>query len=189
MIFGFDLDGVLYPWHLVAWHWYKNNTDDKNISFDDFWKWPGGWVAENEGSQTVLDMVNDAENYTSIKISHHVFNAVWNIANKHASTIYYITSRPVAVKDATRKYLIDNNMPQAKNLYFADEHGGKPLLVKDLECDYYAEDRPKYLEVLPEITSVFVVTTPYNTYREWDAIRVHHVMEIPEILESLNELQ
>ncbi len=188
MIFGFDLDGVLYPWHYVAWQWFKETTADEDMGFEDFWKWPGGWVAENEGTQTVLDMVNDAKNYTSVQISPYVFDAVWNIANNHADKIYYITSRPTVVKDSTRKYLIDNNMPQAENLYFSDENGGKPQIVGELECDYYAEDRPKYLEILPQITSVFVVTTPYNIYREWDAIRIQHVMEIPKILENINEL-
>ncbi len=186
MIFGFDIDGVLYPWHLIAWDWYKRTTGDVSMSFEEFWTFPDGWVPKHDDSKLVKEMVMAKENYTAIPISPYVYTAVWNIADNYADKIYYITGRPTAVKDDTRKYLKDNKMPQADNLYFSDENGGKLQIIKKLGCDYYAEDRPKYLEILPEITSVFAVTAPYNTYREWDAIRVPHVMQIPEELEKID---
>lgn len=185
MIFGFDLDGVLYPWHFVAWEWYKRTVGDRNMSFDDFWKYPDGWVSNHQESDIVAEMVKDEANYIAVPYSPYVLGTVQDIANNYADKIYYITGRPTAVKDATRKHLI--KLPQAENLYFSDENGGKLQIIKELGCDYYAEDRPKYLEILPAVTSVFAVTTPYNTYREWNAIRISHVTEIPEHLERLNE--
>lgn len=186
MIFGFDLDGVLYPWHYVAWEWYRDLTNDEGMDFYDFWKYPDGWVANNEGSYVVEAMVKNKKNYTKSPMSHYVREAVYNIANKYADKIYYITGRPTHVKDITRKYLMDSRMPQAENLYFSDENGGKLEIIKELGCDYYAEDRPKYLEILPEVTKVFAVVAPYNTYKKWDAYVVHHVMEIADILEKIN---
>jgi len=188
VIFGFDIDGVLYPWHIIAWKWWKERTGNSTTSFHEFWKYPGGWVAENEGTQLVLDMVAHKPNYTSAPISPYVHQAVWDIAENYADKIYYITGRPTHIKDATRQYLLDNKMPQAKNLYFSDENGGKLEIIKSLGCDYYVEDRPKYLEILPQITTVFAIICPYNMYREWDAITIHHVMEIPRILDSIEEI-
>lgn len=186
--FGFDLDGVLYPWHLMAWDWYKHTQND-DISFDEFWTYPDGWMATHEGEPIITQMVEEHSLYISSPISPYVHSAVWNIADNYADKIYYITGRPTAVKDITLKYLIDSKLPQAENLYLSDENGGKLEIIDELGCDYYAEDRPKYLEILPQVTTVFAVTAPYNTYREWDAIRVSHVMQIPEYLERIiNEL-
>ncbi len=187
MIFGFDLDGVIYPWHKYAWEWYVKRTGNE-ISFNDFWKYPDGFVPSNDTSDIVKEMVDESETYWMHPVSPFVSHAVQKIGVM-ADSVWYITSRPTWVKEKTAEWLQTQGFPFSNQLLFADEYGGKYRAVMGAKCDYYAEDRPKYLEVLPEITNVFIITTPYNTYKEFDGVRVNHVMEIPSILERDNGFQ
>jgi len=180
MILGFDVDGVLYPWHEEAWKWYLNHKK-KSISFIDFWKYPNGLVATLEGSPIVKEMVSAILPYISAPHNNVDASIVSSLANV-VSKIYYITSRPHHVAYDTQKWLADSGFPQADNLIMADKNGGKFAVVKDVKCDYYVEDRPKYLETLPAITYVFQMIRPYNTYKVFDAHKVGNLYEVYDVL-------
>lgn len=176
MILGFDLDGVLYSWHEEIWKWY--NRRNEHVSYYEFWRWPNGWVARNEGSSIVKTMVNETLPYVSAKASKADVSVVNDIAEKFADKIYYITSRPERLHYDTAKWLKDSGFPFVDNLIMADGNGGKVKVVKDVGCDYYVEDRPKYLEILPEVTKVFRMVTPYNTYKIFDAYTIGNLVEL-----------
>ena len=186
MLFGFDIDGVLYPWHYIVWKWTTTKDGYITTTFDEFWNYPDGWVAQNEGTDLVKAMVAEESNYMAVPLSAYVKETVHRIASQFADDVFYITGRPLSVKDATQKYLVDNGLPSSRNLYFSKENGGKLNIIKELGCNYYVEDQPKHLEVLPKVATIFAVVAPYNTHKKWDAISIHHIMEIPYILEGIH---
>jgi len=199
MNFGFDIDGVLYPWHMLVWKWYVDKTGE-NISMVDFWKYPHGHVANNEGQSWVTEMVKNPIPYTNQPVHAGVIRAVKYIANHYADNIYYITGRPVHVKDATRDWLKESRLPFADNLIFADEYEldmlefgkieGKIAAVIGTDCSYYVEDRPKYLEMIPYFATTFIMNTPCNQYREFDnCYRIDDLDEIPVFLDQFGELK
>jgi uncharacterized HAD superfamily protein len=194
MNFGFDIDGVLYPWHMLVWKWYVDKTGE-NISMVDFWKYPNGHVANNEGSPWVTEMVKNPLPYIAQPVHAGVLRAVKYIANHYADTIYYITGRPLHVRNATRDWLKHNRLPFAENLIFADEYEldgvkGKEAAVIGTDCSYYVEDRPKYLETIPMFATTFIMNTPYNQYREFDGCyRIDDLDEIPVFLDQFGELK
>lgn len=176
MRIGFDIDGVLYPWHEEVWKWYVNRNGSR-ISFIDFWKYPDGWVAKNEGSAIVKALVKEDLPYVSAKPSKADVSIVTEIA-RLVDEVWYITSRPKNLHYDTAKWLKDNEFPFADNLIMADENGGKVKVVKDKKCDIYVEDRPKYLELLPEVTTVVKMTRPYNMYDVFDAYPIGNLYEL-----------
>lgn len=193
VIMGVDIDGCIYPWHKYAWEWFINKTG-KVISFIDFWKYPDGFVANNEGTDIILEMVREPSTYTKHDIEKDVVIALWRMEYL-VDNIVYITSRPVGVKNATKEWLIDNKIPYAKNLVFADEYyhnnkNGKESAIAGCGCTYYIEDRPKYLETIPEfVDKLFIVDAVHNRYKEWDGVRVNHISEIPPLLKAINDVR
>jgi uncharacterized HAD superfamily protein len=183
MVYGFDIDGVLYPWHVLAYRWY-NAAYGTNMTFDYFWKYPDGFVSANEGSRSIEKMVKNPVLYTR-KLPHLILNSLQFIADKYASNIYYITSRPEHVRDATRNWLIENHVPYAHNVVFVN--GSKRDAVASYGCTYFAEDRPKHLDELEDITNLFIVNTPYNSFKEWQGFRINHIMQIPDIIDGKQE--
>ena len=183
MILGFDIDGVLYPWHKEVWKWYSRRNKE-HVSFYEFWKWPNGWIANNEGSSVVKAMVSETLPYVSAKADDTDVSVVNDIAELFIDEIYYITSRPKKLHYDTEKWLSDSGFPFVDNLIMADGNGGKVKVVEDVGCDYYVEDRPKYLEVLPKITTVFQMTQPYNSYRLFDAHIIGNLVELYQYLDA-----
>ena len=182
MILGFDIDGVLYPWHEEVWKYYLRG-DREYISFIDFWKYPGGWVAENEGSPIVEALVRADLPYISYKPPLADISIIDDIARlKQIDEIWYITSRPRQLQYDTAKWLKDFEFPFADNLIMADENGGKVKVVSDKKCDLYVEDRPKYLELLPKVTSVVKMIRPYNTYTVFDAYPIGNLYELHDYI-------
>jgi uncharacterized HAD superfamily protein len=181
-ILGFDIDGVLYPWHEEVWKWFIQRNGE-HISFIDFWKHPDGWISRNEGSAIVKNLVKETLPYTSAKINEADVSIVNDIA-KFFDEIWYITSRPEGLHYDTAKWLKESGFPFADNLIMADGSGGKIEVVKNTKCDFYVEDRPKYLELLPEITNVFKMVTSYNTYKFFDAISIGNLFELYDYFET-----
>ena len=177
MIVEFDLDGVLYPWHEEVWKWY-NNRSTNNISFIEFWKYPNGWIHKNEGTAIVKALVNETLPYVSAKAKESDVSIVDDIVKDFNAEIYYITSRPERFHYDTAKWLKDSKFPFTDNLIMADGNGGKVKVVKDVGCDIFVEDRPKYLTALAEVTNVVKVVTPYNTYEAFHAHPIGNLVEL-----------
>ena len=184
-IVGFDMDGVLYNWHVSAWEWYRDNVDD-DITFNEFWDVPNGWIDKNEGGIMIHNIVSDLTLFTKNTAKPSIVDAV-NRINNISNDIYYITARPTAAKSLTAKWLRENGFPKVENLIFSDEYGGKPVVVKETGCKYYIEDRTNNILELMDITTVFAVTTPYNKNYDFGnrVIRVDDVIDVANILERV----
>jgi hypothetical protein len=190
MILGFDIDGVIYPWHEEAWKWFNRKLpNDEHISFIDFWKYPEGFVAKNEGTEIIKQMVADTFTYVRRRPDPVMVDTIQYIADNIVDEIYYITSRPHTTSFDTRIWLKHGEFPFHENLIMADKNGGKVNTVKEVGCDYYVEDRPKYLEQLPAVTKVFQMIRPYNLYKIFDAIRIGNFIELVAHLkwENMND--
>lgn len=189
MKFGFDLDGVLYPWHVLAWQSYRDDFDS-NMTFEEFWRSPDGFVARNDGKENkdnmiIRNIVKDLTLYSKEDASKLFVDAVTRISNL-CEDIYYITARPVEIRHFTHKWLRNNGFPKVENLYFADANGGKPALVERFDLDFFVEDRSKYIEALSNLCKVFIVNTPYNINDNLEGVRVDDIVDVANIMETGN---
>lgn len=187
MVVGFDIDGVLYPWHERIWEWYKDNHNE-NMTFKDFWRVPDGFIAKHEGTILVDNLVQIPFIYNNTIVNESVVNAVKRI-NNISTNIYYITARPTELKRATKKWLKTNGFPRPENLVFSDDFGdGKVTAVKRFGCNYYVEDRIGHaLDISESGIPVFLVNQPYNIGHEINnnIKRVQDVQDVADILENI----
>lgn len=185
MIVGFDIDGVLYPWHEVAWRWYADNVDS-DMSYKGFWTVPGGWIDKNDYSTMIFNIVDNVTLFSKKTVKPRILDSVKRIDNI-SDDIFYITGRPQAAKSITRKWLKDNGFPKHKQLLFSDDVGGKDIALRMTGCDYYAEDRAHYIKELSEIAIIFAVLQPYNRNFNYNdrVILVQDVQDMADYLERV----
>jgi hypothetical protein len=188
MIVGFDMDGVIYPWHEAVWNWYRIWRDSE-MSYNDFWKHPDGFVYQNEGTQVIKNLVQIPHLYTMHDIKRRTLKAL-NDFNKLADDIWYITARPSMVRLDTINWMKRNDLPKHENLIFSDLNGGKVKTVEEKGCDFYLEDRHIYIEPLSEVTNVFVINRPYNIGYDYSEIdNVYRADDVEDVYNLVRKVK
>lgn len=181
MVFGFDLDGVLYNWHLLAWKWAMNVLKE-DISYYEFWRYPGGYVASHEGSVFIDNMCLNEELYSCESLSDSFLKTLLYIS-EHSKNLIYVTYRGDWLRFATQLWATYSNLPHSNNIIYARNYGGKAKVLKSYNCDYFVEDRPHHIEELKKVVQLFVVSKPYNEHLDLsDCFVIRDITEIPTIL-------
>jgi uncharacterized HAD superfamily protein len=174
---GFDVDGVLYPWHEIIYNYMKYEHKMKK-SYSEFWKevttskitdWNNGmekfWLENNLFlvQRDIRPDILDTLNYLT-----EVFD------------IYYVTSRIKTNWSATKYWFKRNKLPQIDNLYMVE--GEKLPTILSNEIDFFVEDRIKHVLELKNHTEVILVRQPWNE-EIWDEIpTIDSVTQVPELL-------
>lgn len=184
---GFDIDGVLYPWHEIV-HEYYGDILAPGVNFFDFWKVPDGWMTQHEGTVGVKNMVHDPLMYTKRSIRPDFLKAVNEVAEM-VDELWYITMRPPDCKTDTSMWLKRNRLPSFKNLIF-EPGTEKSEHVAKLGVSIYVEDRPVHInDLIPVecLTTLVVVNTPYNMTMDLPekCVRINSVLELPDIVRRL----
>jgi len=184
-MFGFDIDGVLYPWHELAYEWAIDALDE-DISFDDFWK-KDGYFFQNEGSIFIHNIVRNPTLYNKRSMPQYLVNAAWKISDIFQGKVCYITSRPTDVKAYTLSWMRQNKLPNPESVYFSRGEP-KDILVKELGVTHFVEDHSKYIKQLePILTQLFVVDGTFNEHvKLTTAIRVDDISDIPALIRKEN---
>ena len=163
MKIGFDVDGVLYPWHYSIHRYFK---ELKGYEGDEsrFWKEKAKQISEEEWSYlvTIPILYEDTAPIYRTKEYLDMFSEKANL--------FYITSRPKELARITEKFLKKLDAPFKENLFIAED---KAPVVRLLSLDYYVDDQARHLERLKGITNVFLYTQPHNTdcREEYNCIR------------------
>jgi len=151
---GFDLDGVLYDFHvaayteLVAFH-------GLDVSFNIFWDDYQSYYSEKFFSNFVKISIL-YNRLTPITGSVDTLNY---LANKY--NICYITSRPDDVVNITKYWLKYYNFPNYDNIEFSTD---KSIEIRQHNCKYFIEDMWKQETVnkLAKITNLILVSKIHN---------------------------
>ena len=175
--FGWDIDGVLYPWHEYAYQQAEPYID--GMSFDEFWHPTTGWVVENEGTMLMKNIVGNPRNYYKQDISQYIVGILHEIQEKTGKDFCYVTGRPKIAQLETKKLLSRAKVPNWDKLYFTGHGESKGPIVKELGCIYYVEDRPKHVPEVNPHAIVFLMDQIYNRDMEFDnTIRIEDLSEI-----------
>ena len=82
--------------------------------------------------------------------------------------IYYITARPEEHGERTMEWMIDNGFPVHKDrFYYGMKDEDKVHIIKELELDYYFDDKPAVLETLTNRLSKRVCEEPILQSNIW----------------------
>jgi len=184
MNFGFDLDGVLFPWHENVYQWCRDNLD-VDVSYREFWSWPDGWFGSRRNKPFIHDIVRLPELYLTPLAKKTHIKAIHRINRLIPGEIHYITARPVEVTDATKEWFQFSELPFSDNVHFTKKQGGKKeVLLKRLNCSFYVEDRVDYAESVLGVSNLFLVNRIWNEgFEHPDVVRIKDVKDIPNILE------
>lgn len=172
MILGFDLDGVLYPWHrsaLVELQVYNNIND----SYEEFW----GGNYKKFPEKFWKEFTKIEHLYGNMNINPEALETLYYFSEKY--TIYYITNRPREVRFATWSWMRRNKLPQQENLIFTEDK--LPFLVEH-NIDLFVEDRIDNAVKLKDVTNLILFRQPHN--REiWDQFTcINSIKELKEII-------
>ena len=171
---GFDIDGVLYPWHKAVDTYLKAYCSiDVGL---DLWKNPMKYITP----QFADNLCKMEDLYTKFMPDKEMLDVLWSLSEKYG--IYYITSRPDEVKTVSEMYFQKYGFPQNYNLTFTKD---KPFWVKYYEIDLFVEDRDKFALELKDITNVVIVRQPWNEELWNEFTNIRHIGELPKVIESV----
>ena len=171
MRFGFDIDDTLINLREHAFHIYKQKLN-KEVDMDVFHALqrveihePFGLTDQqgNEMWQRSLEEIY----YTDCAPFPDAVETLKKL-DKAGHEIYYITARPEEHGERTKIWLKEQGFPVHPNRFFcgmADHE--KVHIIKNLNLDYYIDDKPEILEPLAnESVNLLIKDQSYNQHAD-----------------------
>jgi len=178
MNLGFDIDGVLYPFHEVAYNYCHRDLGMK-LTYDEFWY----NIINDKFSKVFVDnLVNDPKHYNKFLIDPKILDLLNALSMEH--TIYYVTARPKELNFTTRTWFERNKLPQLENLFITN-NGDKVKYIVDHKIEVFVEDRDRNALELKDYTKVILVKKLWNESIRDQFLCVDSVLELPSVLENL----
>ena len=185
MKFGFDIDDTLINLREHAFQIY-NKKLNQNVEVDLFHALDKveihelfGMTAE-QGSEMWNSSLEEIY-YTSCPPYPDAVETLQRL-EKEGHEIYYITARPKEHGERTMEWMIEQNFPVHKDRFFYGMNDeDKVHIIKDLELDYYFDDKPAVLETLRDCQlNLFAKTQSYN--KHLDIPRITNWSELFDLL-------
>lgn len=176
---GFDLDGVLYPWHeLVVEDMISKGSVPNDTTVREFFDYPNGFM--HQCSPTMQKSIVEYPRYYIRPFLRDGAKQILSYLQEYWE-IFYLTSRPHEVASATKAWIRRMGLPNKENVYVLN--GGKREMVGLLGLDVFIDDRTKHVDELHDICPVILVTRPWNEdYDEENHVRIEHLHELIPLL-------
>lgn len=167
MKFGFDIDDTLINLREHAFHIY-NKKLEKNVEFELFHQLKRVEIHEifglndDEGKKMWNSSLEEIY-FTDCPAFEGAIEFV-NELEKQGHEIFYITSRPKEYCEKTRKWMKEKGFPVTDSQFYCGmEDHEKIEIIKNLNLDYYFDDKPAVLNTLKGIkTTVYIKDQSYN---------------------------
>ena len=167
MRFGFDIDDTLINLREHAFHIY-NRKLNQSIGIEIFRELKTVEIHEAFG----LDMAAGGQMWKSLLEEIYftdcpAFGGAIELLNqleREGHEIFYITSRPKEYCQRTRRWVKDQGFPVHENRFFCGMQDQEKIdIIKQLNLDFYFDDKPAVLDTLKEIaTKIYVKNQSYN---------------------------
>ncbi|MFS0690666.1 HAD family acid phosphatase [Sporosarcina sp. 179-K 8C2 HS] len=185
MKFGFDIDDTLINLREHAFHIY-NKKLNQNVDIELFHTLDKveihelfGMTAE-EGGKMWNGSLEEIY-FTSCPTYPDAVETLQKLEND-GHEIYYITARPKEHGERTMEWMIEQGFPVHKDRFFYGMNDeDKVHIIKELELDYYFDDKPAVLETLGDCkVNLFAKTQSYNQHL--DIPRIANWSELFDLL-------
>lgn len=169
MKFGFDIDDTLINLREHAFHLY-NKKLNQNVGIEHFHALDKveihelfGMTAE-EGGKMWNGSLEEIY-FTSCPSYPDAVETLQRLEND-GHEVYYITARPKKHGERTMEWMIEQGFPVHKDRFFYGMNDeDKVHIIKDLELDYYFDDKPAVLETLSDCQlNLYAKTQSYNQH-------------------------
>ncbi len=177
---GFDIDGVIYPWHEAVLEKAKREgLVEVSATMGDLFAYP-----EQDGmlfhwSKFTRDRyVSDVETYMH-PLPRRSKEVLSTLSGKFE--LFYVTARSGELEYPTFRWAEENNLPQRENLIVSN--GPKARYILENKIEIFIEDRPKYVEELARYTNMILLTQPWNeNYHKNNHVRIDMIEELIPML-------
>lgn len=169
MKFGFDIDDTLINLRQHAFYLY-NKKLNHSVGLEVFNELKTVEIHEAFG----LDKDAGGKMWVSLMEEIYftdcpAYEGAIELLNKleqEGHDIYYITSRPKQYCAQTRQWIKDKGFPVKDDHFFCGMQDHEKIeIIKNLNLDYYFDDKPAVLNTLEDIsTNVFVRDQSYNQH-------------------------
>ncbi|MCM3732802.1 HAD hydrolase-like protein [Fictibacillus nanhaiensis] len=187
MRFGFDIDDTLINLREHAFHIY-NKKLKKNVPIDIFHTIktleihePFG-LSTKEGNQLWLDSMEEIY-FTDCPPYPEAVEVLQELHDQ-GHEIYYITARPAKHCKQTKKWVEEAGFPVQEGRFFCGMKDEEKIhTIKDLNLDYYFDDKPNVLNTLTDQSvQLYVRDQSYNQHM--DIPRLTNWSELKEIIKK-----
>ena len=167
MKFGFDIDDTLINLREHAFQLYNTKLNRK-VEVDLFHALDKVEIHElfDMTAEQGSDMWNSSLEeiyFTSCPAYPDAVETLQRL-DREGHEIYYITARPEVHGKRTIEWMIENGFPVNKDrFYYGMKDEDKVHIIKDLNLDYYFDDKPAVLETLRDRPlKLFAKSQSYN---------------------------
>ncbi|WP_226536480.1 5' nucleotidase, NT5C type [Fictibacillus halophilus] len=189
MRLGFDIDDTLISLREHAFHIY-NRKLKQDLPIDVFHTIktleihePFG-LSKQEGNQLWIDSMEEI--YFSDCPAYPDAVEVLQELHNQGHEIYYITARPAKHCEQTKNWVEKAGFPVEEGRFFCGMKDEEKIhTIKELNLDYYFDDKPNVLETLTsESVQLYVRDQSYNQHLEFP--RLTNWTELKEIIKKHN---
>lgn len=174
---GFDIDGVLYPWHWSIYRYYIEQYKF-NGTFSQFWN--DYW--ETPKIQKELTYLMSVPIFYNDMLANPEHVKLLNKLSEK-NEIFYITSRSEDLRRITKKFLIDNKFPFSDEvLFMGNDH--KSLIVKHIGIELFVDDRTHNVAELSKVTLALLLAKIWNRDGQNVYPTIRSLSEITRYLED-----
>ncbi|KZE38539.1 hypothetical protein AV656_06430 [Bhargavaea cecembensis] len=189
MKLGFDIDDTLINLREHAFHLY-NRKLNRNVDISQFHELDKVEIHElfdmtaEEGGKMWNSLLEEIY-YTNCPPYPDAAETLRKL-EREGHEIYYITARPKEHGERTMEWMIQNGFPVSKDRFFYGMNDeDKVHIIKDLELDYYFDDKPAVLETLRDRPlKVFARNQSYN--RHLDIPRINDWSKLFDLMDEEN---
>ncbi len=173
---GFDLDGVIYPWHKIVLEAAKaEGLLEITTQSGDLFAYPEEDGLIFKWSKFARDrLVSTPEHYM-----HPLPRRSKDVLDKLSEhfELFYVTARSGDLEYPTFRWAEENNLPQRKNLFVSN--GPKSDIIVKQGIQVFIEDRPTEVEALAPFCKMILLNQPWNSnYTKKNHTRVENLEDL-----------
>lgn len=190
MKFGFDIDDTLINLREHAFHIY-NEKLGQQVQLDKFHELNRVEIHElfgmsDEAGSKMWNETLEQIYYTNCPTYPDAVETLVAL-QEQGHEVYYITARPTEHRERTMKWLAEQGFPVVEERFYCGmKDQAKVNIIRDLQLDYYFDDKPDVLNTLTDDTlKVYVKTQSYNQHLTIP--RLTNWLELKRIVEENND--
>lgn len=181
MRFGFDIDDTLINLREYAFHYYQEQLDQK-VDIEIFHALNRVEIHEafglnSEEGKTMWNRSLEFLYFTDCPLYPGALELLKQL-DSAGHELFYITSRPPEHTENTFKWLVKQGFPiQQEHFFCGMKDSEKAGIIKDLQLDYYFDDKPAVLDTLAgDSVKAIVKDQSYNRHLDlprvtnWDQL-------------------
>lgn len=174
---GFDIDGVLYPWHLYVYY-DLYNSGKIDYTYEYFWKHMWMVLPEKDFWTPTAERLD--------LLMGEFYDGAVDIVKQYIKNydVFYLSTRPDNTVETTYNQLLKYGFPNSGRLVISHDKRG---VLESNPTDYFVEDKESNIRSIYDLTQVVGVKQPWNESffeqsKFMKILWINHILELPRVI-------